>query len=87
MSALISSHPMGEALAAMSFTLARTLDDGAGLAVAAVNRELRANLIELARMGSYCSPAPTSPSALRTGTSSSACSSATQPWPTPSRPR
>jgi hypothetical protein len=42
---------MGEALAVMSFTLARTLDDGAGLAVAAVNRELRANLIELARMG------------------------------------
>jgi hypothetical protein len=42
---------MGEALAEMAFTLARTLDDGAGLAVAAVNRELRANLVELARLG------------------------------------
>jgi hypothetical protein len=42
---------MGEALAEMSFNLARTLDKGAGLAVAAVNRELRANLIELARLG------------------------------------
>ena len=31
-------------------TLARTLDEGAGLAVAAVNRELRANLVELARL-------------------------------------
>ena len=49
--ALISSHPMGESLAEMAFTLARTLDAGAGLAVAAVNRELRANLIELSRMG------------------------------------
>lgn len=49
--ALISTHPMGEALAEMAFTLARTLDEGAGLAVAAVNRELRANLIELARLG------------------------------------
>lgn len=49
--ALISSHPMGEALAEMSFNLARTLDEGAGLAVAAVNRELRANLVELARLG------------------------------------
>jgi len=42
---------MGEALAEMSFNLARTLDQGAGLAVAAVNRELRANLIELAGLG------------------------------------
>lgn len=49
--ALISSHPMGEALAEMAFTLARSLDDGAGLAIAAVNRELRANLVELARLG------------------------------------
>jgi hypothetical protein len=49
--ALISTHPMGESLAEMAFTLARTLDEGAGLAVAAVNRELRANLIELARLG------------------------------------
>jgi hypothetical protein len=50
--ALISTHPMGEALAEMAFCLARTLDEGAGLAVAAVNRELRANLIELARLSS-----------------------------------
>lgn len=42
---------MGESLAEMSYTLARTLDQGAGLAVAAVNRELRANLLELAGMG------------------------------------
>lgn len=49
--ALVTTHPMGESLAAMSLNLARTLDDGAGLAVAAVNRELRANLVELARMG------------------------------------
>jgi hypothetical protein len=42
---------MGEALAEMAYRLARTLDEGAGLAVAAVNRELRANLVELARMG------------------------------------
>lgn len=49
--ALISEHPMGESLAEMSFALARTLDQGAGLAVAAVNRELRANLLELAGMG------------------------------------
>jgi hypothetical protein len=48
--ALITEHPMGEALAAMSLNLARTLDDGAGLATAAVNRELRANLLELSRL-------------------------------------
>jgi hypothetical protein len=47
----MTAHPMGEALAEMAFTLARTLDEGAGLAVAAVNRELRANLVELARLG------------------------------------
>lgn len=49
--ALITGHPMGEALAEMAFTLARTLDDGAGLATAAVSRELRATLVELARLG------------------------------------
>jgi hypothetical protein len=49
--ALMTAHPMGESLAEMAFTLARTLDQGAGLAVAAVNRELRANLIELSRLG------------------------------------
>jgi hypothetical protein len=49
--ALVTAHPMGEALSEMAYSLARTLDQGAGLAVAAVNRELRANLIELARLG------------------------------------
>lgn len=49
--ALVTGHPMGEALAEMSYNLARVLDQGAGLAVAAVNRELRANLLELAGMG------------------------------------
>lgn len=49
--ALVSSHPMGEALAEMAYALARELDDGAGLATAAVNRELRANLLELSRLG------------------------------------
>ena len=49
--ALISGHPMGEALAEMSFSLARALDEGAGMATAAVNRELRTNLLELARLG------------------------------------
>ena len=48
---LMTAHPMGDAIAEMSYTLARTLDTGAGLAVAAVNRELRANLLELARLG------------------------------------
>lgn len=47
--AIVSTHPMGEALTEMSLNLARTLDAGAGLAVAAVNRELRANLLELSR--------------------------------------
>jgi hypothetical protein len=48
--ALVSAHPMGESLAEMSLNLARTLDAGAGLATAAVNRELRANLLELSRL-------------------------------------
>jgi hypothetical protein len=48
--ALITAHPMGEALSEMAITLARQLDDGAGLAIAAVNRELRANLLELSRL-------------------------------------
>ena len=48
--ALVTAHPMGEALAEMAYALARTLDEGAGLATAAVNRELRANLLELAGM-------------------------------------
>jgi len=36
-------------LAETAFTLARMLDDGAGLATAAVARELRAHMTELAR--------------------------------------
>jgi hypothetical protein len=47
---LLNGHPMADGLAEMSFALARTLDDGAGLASAAVNRELRVNLLELARL-------------------------------------
>ena len=50
LAAIVTTHPMGEALAEMSLNLARTLDAGAGLATAAVNRELRANLLELSRM-------------------------------------
>lgn len=38
-----------EALAELALTLARTLDDGAGLAVAAVSRELRATIVELGK--------------------------------------
>lgn len=51
--ALIIAHPMGEALAEMSYSLARSLDDRrmSGMPRAAVNRELRMNLIELAGMG------------------------------------
>jgi hypothetical protein len=48
--ALITAHPMGESLAEMAYSLARTLDEGAGLSTAAVNRELRANLVELSRL-------------------------------------
>ena len=50
--ALVTAHPMGEALAEMSYALARVIDAGAGLAAAAVNRELRANLMELSRLAS-----------------------------------
>lgn len=48
--ALVSSHPMGEALTEVACTLARSLDEGAGLATAAVSRELRACLVELSRL-------------------------------------
>lgn len=47
--ALISGHPFGDALEAMSLTLARTLDAGTDQA-AQVNRQLRENLAELARL-------------------------------------
>jgi hypothetical protein len=46
--AVVTVHPMGEALAAMAISLARTLDEGAGMAAAAVSRELRATLDDLA---------------------------------------
>jgi len=48
--ASISGHPMGEALSELAFTLARTLDEGAGMATAAVSRELRAALADLTLM-------------------------------------
>lgn len=47
--ALVCSHPMGESLAAMAFNLARTLDQGAGQLQAALARELRATLNDLAK--------------------------------------
>jgi len=50
--ALVSVHPMGESLAEMSFSLARALDgELSGMARAALNRELRQNLVQLADMG------------------------------------
>lgn len=50
--ALVSEHPMGEALAAMAFKLARLLDGSVQhMAVAAINRELRETLLELASLG------------------------------------
>ena len=43
---------MGEALAAMAFRLAALLDgEVQAMAVAGINRELRENLLELARLG------------------------------------
>jgi hypothetical protein len=53
--ALITAHPMGEALTQMSVTLAaemdRIQDTGKGIMVLpAVNRELRDNLAELSRL-------------------------------------
>ena len=48
--ALVSAHPMGEALAELAYTLARALDEGAGMATAAVSRELRAALADLTSM-------------------------------------
>jgi hypothetical protein len=53
--ALITTHPMGEAITQMALTLAAAMDriteTGKGLMVLpAVNRELRDNLAELARL-------------------------------------
>lgn len=47
---LETSHPMSDALKDMALGLARSLDKGAGLGEAAVNRELRATLAELTAM-------------------------------------
>lgn len=50
--ALVSGHPMGEALAAISFRLAELLDGPLlPMAVAGITRELRETLLELARLG------------------------------------
>lgn len=46
---MATSHPMGEALSAMALALAVSLDRGVGMQEAAVNRELRATLVDLAR--------------------------------------
>lgn len=49
--ALVTAHPAGEALAEMSYALARLLDNATGgMAAAAINRELRENLAELSRL-------------------------------------
>lgn len=49
--ALVTLHPMGEALTEMSLALARALDRGESLmGIAAINRELRENLAELSRL-------------------------------------
>lgn len=48
--AVMTSHPMGESLSAMALALAASLDRGAGMQEAALNRELRATLDDLARM-------------------------------------
>lgn len=49
--ALITTHPMGEALAELAYTLAAQLDGGElGMATAAVSKELRATLDALVKM-------------------------------------
>lgn len=50
--ALMTAHPMGEALAEGAYFLARQLDIGVEpKTVAAIHRELRATLVELAALG------------------------------------
>lgn len=46
--ALVTTHPMGEALAEVALNLANRLDDPDEKAPAAVAKELRATLVELA---------------------------------------
>jgi hypothetical protein len=48
--ALVTGHPMGEALSEMAFSLARRLDWCEPKEAAQLNRELRACLVELASM-------------------------------------
>jgi hypothetical protein len=49
--AMVTEHPAGEALAEMSYALARLLDNATGgMSAAAINRELRENLAELSRL-------------------------------------
>lgn len=48
---LMTAHPMGESLAEMCYSLAKAMDSGPEMMRAALNRELRTNLIELARLG------------------------------------
>src|SRR5829696_7846732 len=48
---LAAGGPVAASLAAVALTLARSLDEGAGLATAAVARELRATLLALAASG------------------------------------
>lgn len=49
---LSTAHPMGESLAELAYFLARALDDGVeDKSLAAVSRDLRMTLIELARLG------------------------------------
>jgi len=50
--ALMTAHPMGEALAEVAYTLAARLDAGVeDKALPGVARELRSHLVELARLG------------------------------------
>ena len=50
--ALVSSHPMGEALAALAYKLAALIDANTqAMAVSGISRELRETLTELARLG------------------------------------
>lgn len=44
---LATTHPMSDSLSEMAYSLARTLDRGAGLIEPATNRELRATLADL----------------------------------------
>jgi len=46
--ALSTAHPMSDALSELAYRLARTLDTGAGMLEAAVSKELRAVLADLA---------------------------------------